>query len=302
MRFPRESSRPPPRSCDDSDGGGRTLKVLFASDLSKTALVARGLLASLTWPRGAELEVLHVVQQNAHAAAKKEAMAFARELQAQLVGRSVSVCSSMRVGDPSTRIIARADEIGADLVVVGSRGRGPLVSSLLGTVSAAVVDRARCAVLVARTESIRGLALVDDGTTNTHAAVEAIARGSLFDAVHVTVVRVVDLQTPLGQGLFQVREAYEQRDRVLASRTKQAAAVVDKRVAGLRALGRMAMGRVLTGETATELLSAARGVGADLMVIGAESNKPPGEGHLGAVARSVLLGFRGSVLIARSGR
>ena len=275
------------------------MKVLFANDLSSTALVARNLLASLTWPRGGELEVLHVIRENVPASTKRAALAFTRELQTQLAERSVSVCGSLRVGDPATSIIGRADEMRADLIVVGSRGRGPLVSSLFGTVSAVVVEMANCSVLVARTESIRGLVLVDDGTANSHAAVDAIVRGSLFDAVHVTVVRVVDLQTPLGEGLFQVREMYEHRDRMLASRTRQAAVLVDKRVAGLRASGRMAMGRVLKGETATELLSAARSVGADLMVIGGAGSKLPNEAHLGDVARSVLLGFRGSVLFAR---
>jgi nucleotide-binding universal stress UspA family protein len=289
------------------------LKVLFATDLSVTALVVRDLLAGLTWPGGAQLELLHVVPprgskpfagmlgswESTPASAEKAVTAFTRELRAQLAGRAVSVSTSIRVGDPASSIVERADEIKADLVVLGSRGRGPLLSSVLGTVSAAVVERASRSVLVARTKSIRSLVLVDDGTTSSHAAVEAIFGQSLFDAVHVTVVRVVDLQTPLGEGLYQDRSMFEHRDRLRASRTRRAAAAVEKRVAGLRASGRMAMGRVLKGDTATEVLSAARGVGADLIVIGAHGRNQQLEGHLGDVVRNVLLSFRGSVLIVR---
>jgi nucleotide-binding universal stress UspA family protein len=122
---------------------------------------------------------------------------------------------------------------------------------------------------------------------------------SLFDAVHVTVVRVVDLQTPLGEGLYQDRSMFEHRDRVRASRTKQAAAAVEKRVAGLRVSGRMAIGRVLKGDTATEVLSAARGVGADLIVIGAHGRNQQVKGRVDDLSRNVLFSFRGSVLIVR---
>jgi nucleotide-binding universal stress UspA family protein len=50
-------------------------------------------------------------------------------------------------GTPVRNLIARAEE-GVDLLVVGSRGYGPLRTVLLGSVSAAILDRAPCPVLV----------------------------------------------------------------------------------------------------------------------------------------------------------
>ena len=53
-------------------------------------------------------------------------------------------------GRPGEVIVAKAVELGADLIVVGSHGRRGLNRMMLGSVSDAVVGAARCAVLVAK--------------------------------------------------------------------------------------------------------------------------------------------------------
>ena len=58
----------------------------------------------------------------------------------------------LREGKPEAEITAVAEEIGAGLIVVGSRGLGGIRRALLGSVSDAVVRHAHCPVLVVRKE------------------------------------------------------------------------------------------------------------------------------------------------------
>ena len=54
------------------------------------------------------------------------------------------------VGDPADVIVRRADDIGADLIVVGSKGmRG--TRRILGSVPNRVAHKAGCHVLIAKT-------------------------------------------------------------------------------------------------------------------------------------------------------
>ena len=52
------------------------------------------------------------------------------------------------VGVPAERLAEIADEVDAELIVVGSRGRGAFKAAFLGSVSNALVGVARCPVLI----------------------------------------------------------------------------------------------------------------------------------------------------------
>ncbi len=62
------------------------------------------------------------------------------------------VQSHLRIGRPDEEVVALAEEIGAGMIVVGSRGLGGIRRALMGSVSDSVVRHAHCPVLVVRKE------------------------------------------------------------------------------------------------------------------------------------------------------
>jgi nucleotide-binding universal stress UspA family protein len=60
--------------------------------------------------------------------------------------------SHLRMGQVALEIVALAEELGADLIVMGCRGLGGVRRALMGSVSDSVVRHAHCPVLVVRQE------------------------------------------------------------------------------------------------------------------------------------------------------
>jgi nucleotide-binding universal stress UspA family protein len=211
----------------------------------------------------------------------------------------VAVHSSTRAGDPGTAIVERAAEIRADLVVLGSRGRGHVVGNLLGSVSAAVASNAYCSVLVVRRETLRSLLLADDGSDGAHIAARTVLAWSFLARIPTAITNIVDMHESDPAIVDRATNAARSSAPVNGAH-RRAAVAVDRRVAEFHAAGRMAIGHVRHGEPSVEILRAARGAGTDLIVVGESNDRPGGSSPLGGVARSVLSGFHGSVLIARA--
>jgi nucleotide-binding universal stress UspA family protein len=76
-----------------------------------------------------------------------------QELAERLLERAVAAAGvdgdrRTAIGVPAERLAEIADEVDAELIVVGSRGRGAFKAAFLGSVSNALVGVARCPVLI----------------------------------------------------------------------------------------------------------------------------------------------------------
>ena len=144
-------------------------KILLATDGSEEAEMAFASAADLSKKTGSELHVVYVghmplasyespgattldpgLSGRMHESAQQEARTMLDE-QMQRVGHSGEIAEvHARIGRPDAEIVGLAEELGAGLIVLGSRGLGRLRRALMGSVSDSVVRHAHCPVLVVR--------------------------------------------------------------------------------------------------------------------------------------------------------
>lgn len=100
----------------------------------------------------------------------------------------VEVTTVISDGDPRNALLQLGET--AAMVVVGSRGRGPVASLLLGSVSVAVSRHATCPVVVVRPDALAGGGVMVgvDGTTHSLPAVEFAYRTASLRGCPLTVV------------------------------------------------------------------------------------------------------------------
>lgn len=67
-----------------------------------------------------------------------------------LLGAGLDVHEELLFGPPADEIVGVAEVRGCDLIVMGTRGQGPLQGLLFGSQAQKVIGRAPCPVLVAR--------------------------------------------------------------------------------------------------------------------------------------------------------
>lgn len=82
----------------------------------------------------------------------EEVRAILDDGMARLTRMGFAPQSRLESGQPTDRICAVAEEVGADLVVVGHHQQGAMARWLLGSVTAALSDKLKCSLLVARLE------------------------------------------------------------------------------------------------------------------------------------------------------
>ena len=132
--------------------------VVIAYDGSDGAKLALARAAEIASRDGASLTIVEAVSGQVPSPApggpplpKPEKRAMGREdLRAAIEETDPELEASgwLIGGPPGKGIVTVADDIGADLIITGSRGRGGITGALLGSVSTEILHRAKCDVLV----------------------------------------------------------------------------------------------------------------------------------------------------------
>lgn len=141
------------------------MKILMGIDDSKFSDDVLKAIVTQFRPEHAEVRILHVLQPTAPAPPqmapgyapeledqKKPARALVERIAKELRSAGFKVDTAVEVGDIRETVIDSAADWGADLIVVGSHGKG-IQRFLLGSVAEFVARHAKCSVEIVRTST-----------------------------------------------------------------------------------------------------------------------------------------------------
>lgn len=146
-------------------------RIVAACDFSPASSYALEYAISLAQENDSSLTLLHVIEMlssdEALALADQRSIEFvdqrrrtAHEALQQLAARDTSAaCETterIELGPPARAILRVAEEVRADLIVMGAQGHGPLGVMLYGSATQTVLRRAACPVLTARVPAAIG--------------------------------------------------------------------------------------------------------------------------------------------------
>ncbi len=155
----KNESAPPSASADIAGADKVFKRIMVAVDQSEQAIFATRIAAALAKALHSELSLIHVIHvlpptnpDLAYEQFQYRPDCF-REGQ-DLLDRTAERLSGLgnvekilREGDPAVQIADAATRLGADLVVMGTHGRGRFASAVVGSVAQGVMRKVICPVL-----------------------------------------------------------------------------------------------------------------------------------------------------------
>lgn len=147
------------------------MKILLATDGTKFSRAAVAMISLINLPPESEIKLISVIDvtiplsvdtyagympptielENAIREHADKLLSEAKQhVSNKLVESKIIITADVLVGSPESRIVETAEEIKADLIVIGSHGYNRWERLLLGSVSDSVVHHAPCSVLVVR--------------------------------------------------------------------------------------------------------------------------------------------------------
>jgi nucleotide-binding universal stress UspA family protein len=292
----------------------KSLKILVATDGSEEAGVACGFLRTLPLPSGSTVQVISVIDDSAfngyesfwtvveqfRSAEDARANRALQEATEILTRPGLEVTTAIRAGHVVKEILLAAEDMDADLVVVGSKGLTGLEGFLMGSVARAVAKGCWRPVLIARQprHNVCETLVATDGSEHADNAVRFAARLPLPMGAERTLVHVVRPYHPFPD--YFLLDPREHRAAVEAVRRKQeevGAGLLAEARQHLVVAGQPAGTELRVGDPATEILRMAEERNVDLIVAGARGVSLMEGLWMGSVADRLLKDARCSVLI-----
>ena len=287
--------------------------ILAATDFSEHAERAVGAAAALAERYGAKLHLIHALEvplpifepyavavpADFVADARKAAQAKLDATSAGLKKRGIQGSAYLGEVPAAPSIAHRAEAIGADLIVIGTRGNTGLKHILLGSVAERTVKEAPCSVLTVKGDEPVGLpkiiAVGVDFSDAGNQALEAARELAKECGAALHLVHALDLRIP-----FVTPYEVSVPDPLIDSARNAAKEKLDALVKETSAWAK-AEPHVISAPPHAALCEAAERLGADLIVTGSRGLSGLKHVVLGSVAERTLRHAACSVLTIRDG-
>src|SRR5215218_3403379 len=281
-------------------------KVLLATDGSKDAALAARAAVDVCERTGAELHVVHVWYSVPTARLRPFMRAELKKLGNELLEEGVKrvedsgghvTDTHLVEGRAADEILDLTGQIGAELVVIGSRGLGPVGRIALGSVSEAVIHHSRWPVLVLRGEDAwppERVIFGDDGSEAARAAGDLGASLCRHHGAQALMLRAYPRLPEVdaaGRGFDPriVDDELRRAEKALLERSRE----LESR------LGSRPKVRLVVGDAAASLLEAAEedAPQSTLLAVGSRDLLMIGRMRLGSVSTKVVHAAKGPVLV-----
>ena len=286
-------------------------RILVGVDFSDGSDTAVAWAMDLASERGANVVLTYVADapaQRDNFAPGQEYQSFLatelardREKLADLVARSrkrgVEVSPSIVGGIPAQGVLDASEELGADLIVLGTSGRGRIKRLFVGSVAERVGRASMSSVLIARPNRAGGsyrnrVVVATDFSPYAeralHAALEVVALGGAVELFHTW-----DFPAAAGQ-------YFGKPDSPVHRAIADAIATQGRDLVAKHPSGRATITFEHANQPARDgILQRLEQAPADLVVVGTHGRRGPGRWLLGSVAEAIVRRAPCSVLVAR---
>jgi nucleotide-binding universal stress UspA family protein len=290
-------------------------KILLATDGSEDSELAATTAVGLARSTGSELHVAYVLvlppasthdpysfDTEVRERAEERAQARLDEQLKKVENMGGTVAGSyLRAGGAAEEIVELAEEIGAGLVVLGSRGLGKIRRLLMGSVSHSVIRHAHCPVMVVRRKPVvfpARILLATDGSEEATLAAQTTADLARRTGSELHVV-TVGAEYPL----YELPDYPARFEEVLREQRREAREVLDEQVKRIEESGGTVNEvHLREGRADEEIAVLGDDLDADLIVTGSRGVSGLRRALLGSVSDSVVRHAHCPVLVVRRER